>query len=265
MQKTQRSKALDDLMQGFFQWRIWLLLGWQDIKVRYRRSYLGPFWITLSMLITIYSMGLLYGRLFNMDMKSYLPHLAAGLLTWNLIANLITESTAAFTESYHYLKQIKLRYTTLILRVLTRNFIIFIHNSLAFATVIIFLHIPVHWCDLLVLPGLLLILLTGWSLGMILAITSTRFRDFSPIATSLVQVFFFLTPVIWSSRSLPPSYLFIVQWNPFARYLALVRQPMLGQLPSIHDYVITLSITAGLFLFMFWLLKRVRHHIIFWI
>ncbi|OGT53795.1 MAG: hypothetical protein A3E84_02195 [Gammaproteobacteria bacterium RIFCSPHIGHO2_12_FULL_42_13] len=262
---TQFAKTRDDITQGLLQWRIWLLLGWQDIKIRYRRSYLGPLWITISMIISIYSMGFLYGHLFGMNMHEYLPHLSAGLLVWTLIANMIIESTAAFTESYHYLKQIKLRYTTLVLRIITRNTIIFLHNFLAFVLVIITMHLPVRWTDLLILPGVLIIMLTSWAFGMILAISSTRFRDFSPIVTSLVQVCFFITPVIWMSRSLPPRYSFITEWNPFSHFLSIVREPMLGRLPTAIDYFITIGIAAFFFILMLWLLNRVRHQIIYWI
>src|SRR5579862_2837418 len=82
--------ALADILSGLQEWRIWLLLAWQDVKLRYRRSTLGPFWITLSMAVTIYTMGLLYGRLFKLDLSHYYPFLAASILAWSLLSSLLT-------------------------------------------------------------------------------------------------------------------------------------------------------------------------------
>lgn len=259
------SAAKEDLFQGIFQWRIWLLLGWQDIKWRYRRSYLGPLWITISMLITIYSMGFLYGHLFNMNLNKYLPHLACGLLAWTLIATLITDSSAAFMESSNYLKQIKLYYTAFIMRVLTRNIIIFMHNLIAVVTVIFYTHIAINFNMLLFIPGLLIIMTAGLAFGMICALAGTRFRDVNPIIASLIQVFFFLTPVIWSIDSLPLKYHFITTWNPFAQYISLIRNPLMGHPPTLYAYIVTSSIALLGLLIMLLLLKRVRNKIIFWL
>ena len=119
-----------DIQSGFSEWRMCLLLAWKDIRLRYRRSHLGPFWITLSMGITIYSMGFLYGNLFGVKLSHYFPLLAAGMLTWALISTLILESTAAFVEADAYLKQMKLPFSTFVLRILARNFIIFFHQPM---------------------------------------------------------------------------------------------------------------------------------------
>lgn len=259
------SKALEDLFQGIFQWRIWLLLGWQDIKLRYRRSYLGPLWITVSMIVTIFSMGFLYGHLFKMNLNVYFPHLAAGLLTWTLIASLITESTLAFIESYQFLKQIKLHYTVFIMRIITRNVIIFLHNLVAFIFVIFYVHIPLTIDTLLFIPGLLIIILIGIAFGMIIAIGGTRFRDISPIIASLTQIFFFLTPVIWSVNSLPAKYAYFVRYNPFAQLISLIRDPLLGHAAPMHTYFITIGITLCSVTLMLLLFSRVRHKIIYWL
>lgn len=88
--------AWDDIADGLKSWRISLLMAWHEIKLRYRRSTLGPFWITLTMAFTIYSMGMLYGRLFKMDLKSYYPFLATGILGWNLISSIVNDATMAF-------------------------------------------------------------------------------------------------------------------------------------------------------------------------
>ena len=87
--------AWNDIADGLKSWRIWLLLAWHAVKLRYRRSTLGPFWITISMAITIYTMGILYGHLFKINLAVYYPFLATGILGWNLISLIVNGSGRA--------------------------------------------------------------------------------------------------------------------------------------------------------------------------
>src|ERR1700730_14608158 len=66
-------------------WRLWTMLGWNDIRQRYRRSTLGPFWITLSMAVFIGVLGMIYSRIFHVNVEVYLPFLTAGYVTWRFI------------------------------------------------------------------------------------------------------------------------------------------------------------------------------------
>src|SRR5579862_3469636 len=77
---SQTKLAWLDIKEGLQKWPIWMMLAYQDIKLRYRRSVLGPFWLTLSMAITVYTMGYLYGHLFHIELKTYYPFLVAGML-----------------------------------------------------------------------------------------------------------------------------------------------------------------------------------------
>jgi ABC-type polysaccharide/polyol phosphate export permease len=241
-------------------------LSWQDIKLRYRRSQLGPFWITLSMAITIYTMGFLYGHLFHMDLHKYFPYLAGGMLTWSLISTCLIESGNAFIEGAGMLKQIKLPYSIFVLRIVARNLIIFAHNLLAIVPVLLLLHIKISLgCLSAAVLGLLLIASNAFIYGFILAMIGCRFRDFSPTVASLVQVAFFVTPVMWSPLSLSSHYQRLVVFNPFSDYVEVLRSPLTGHYPSLISLSIVLALTmagSGLLLLLF---KRVRKRIVYWL
>src|SRR5262249_37328135 len=64
--------AWNDIWQGLHKSWFWGALAMQDIRLRYRGSIIGPFWLTLSMAIMIGAMGFLYSKLFNQDMTTYL-------------------------------------------------------------------------------------------------------------------------------------------------------------------------------------------------
>ncbi len=258
--------AVEDIISGLLKWRIWGILGWQDIRIRYRRSQLGPFWITLSTAVMIYTMGFLYGSLFHINLAEYYPYLASGVITWNLISNIITESTDAFISSQVYIRQIKLHYSIFILQVLTRNLIIFFHNLLALIPIIIFYHITFSFEVIAcLLFGLLFFFVCGFCYGTILAIIGTRYRDIKQIINSLIQVIFMLTPILWRSSMLPQKYLLAAKLNPFYHLITLLRAPLSGQIPPTNTIYVCLSILLfGMFLQLV-LLGRTKNRIAFWI
>ena len=259
------SITLPDIALGLKSWRIWLLLGWQDISLRYRRSVLGPWWISLSMLITVCCLGLLYGRLFNIPINDYLPYLATGLLTWTLILTLITEGTNNFVESASYLKQIDLPYSVFILRAVTRNTLVFFHNIIPILLVLWFCGIQFSWEILMVFVGLAVIIFNGFCYGWILAIIGARFRDIQPIIASIMQIAFFLTPIIWEPKVLQTRYGFFINYNPFAQFIELIRQPLLGNFPSYNTWMVTLVMSLIGILIMFLLMNKTRTRIIYWL
>lgn len=259
--------ALNDITEGFKKWRLSLMLAYHDIKLRYRRSVLGPFWITLSMAITVYSMGYLYGHLFHVELQTYYPYLVTSMLIWTLIATLLNELTDVFMTYDGFIKEIKLPYTLYLHRVITRNFIIFLHNMLVLIPIyiIFYQNIRINLYSMLALPGLAILYLNALTYGMVLAIIGSRFRDISQIIKSLVQVIFFLTPVMWSPMIINESKRYLVNFNPFYSFLELVRAPLLGTYPTLINISVCAAITViGLLLFLKMFIPY-RSRIVYWV
>ncbi len=263
--KSASRLACRDIAQGFMHWRIWVMLSWMDIRLRYRRSMIGPFWLTISMAITIYTMGFLYGHLFHRDLNHYFPYLASGLLIWALISTLVTDGCDAFILAESYLKQIKLPYSVVILRVVMRNLIIFAHNVVVLIPIIFIFKVKLSLITLLIIPGLFIIIISGCIFGMLFAMLCARFRDVTQIITSLIQVVFFLSPIIWQASSLPAKYHFIVKLNPVAQYISLVRDPIMGMAPTLYAYEMTLGMVAIMGLITFFMFAKFRSKIIYWL
>lgn len=264
---TQAVLAWQDLTEGLAKWPIWLTLAYRDISVRYRRSVLGPFWLTLSMAITIYTMGYLYGHLFHTDLQRYYPLLAAGMLTWGLLSSIITEATEAFSTTTALIEQIKLPFTLYIHRVIARNMIIFFHNIVVMIPILLMFHeyAKFNWCFLLLIPGLFAIYVNAFIFSAIFAMIGARYRDVSQIIKSLVQVIFFVTPVMWEPAVLPQQDRVFVDLNPFYAFIELVRAPLLGKTPTIQnvEMVFLMTIVGGLFAAK--MFTRYRARIVYWL
>lgn len=264
---TQRQLANKDILEGLRKWRIWLMLAYQDVKLRYRRSILGPFWLTLSMAITVYSMGFLYGKLFHTELQFYYPFLVGGMLTWSLISTLIIEYTDGFSTVDGFIKQIKLPYTLFIHRIACRNIIIFFHNILVIIPVIAIFHdyAKVNWNTFLLIPGLIIIYVNAISYGLIFAMVGSRYRDVSQIIKSLVQVVFFVTPVMWSPATISDKHQYIINLNPFYSMIEIIRAPLLGHVPTLVNVVMVSFVTLlGVFV-SFSFFTRYRSRIVYWV
>ncbi|MDF1647019.1 MAG: ABC transporter permease [Legionellaceae bacterium] len=259
------SLAIEEIKAIKNYWLIWYTLGFQDIQLRYRRSALGPLWLTLSTAVMIYSMGFLYSHLFKLDLNKYFPYLTAGFICWNLILGLVKESSAAYTDSANYIRNQESFYSVFIMRIVFRNFMIFLHNILAFIPIAFIFKTGVGWHSLMIFPGLLMLWINGLLWGTVIGIVSTRYRDIEQIVGSLMQVIFFVTPVMWMPDLLPESVSWLFRWNPFAQFLALIRNPLMNQPVSMHAFLMVSLVTlVGLYLYMV-NMNKYKYKIIFWL
>lgn len=265
--KSNKILAIKDFKDGLLKWRIWFLLAYQDLRLRYRRSVLGPFWLTLSMAITVYSMGFLYGHLFHIELHHYFPFLVAGMLAWSFISTNLNDLTDAFITYESLLKERKLPYTLHIQRIVMRNVLVFFHNIIVMIPIYLLFSegAKINLHTLFLLPSLLLIYINAVFFGLLLAMIAARYRDVSQLIKNLIQVIFFITPVMWNPDVIPANKLFIVWGNPIYPFIEMIRAPLLGNLPSFSIIATSLGITLLTVMFSFMLFMRYRSRIIYWL
>lgn len=261
---SQFRLALDDLKDGIGAIYVWPTLGWLEIKQRYRRSVLGPFWLTISTGFMLACMGPLYGKMFGQPVPSYFSYLAISFVVWILVSGLINDSCTAFIQAEGYIKQTKLPLTVHVMRAVWKNLLIFAHNLVIVVLVLAFFQPGVDWNLLLVPLAVLAISVNGvWS-GIVLGLICARFRDIPPIVSSLVQVAFFLTPIFWT-----PSMLGRHQWaadlNPLFHFMEIVRRPLMGQDLSPLSWGVVLAITFLGVVLMLAVFQRFRARIAYWV
>lgn len=261
---SRRRLALADIADGIKQYPIWSALAWQDIRQRYRRSVLGPFWITLTMMATIAGMGPLYAALLKFDAHDFIPYLSLGLIAWGLISNVMLEGCQTFTAADNMIHSVRLPMSMYVFRMIFRNVIIFFHNILAYAPFAIYLGIQPTWLWLMALPGMVMVVVAGVPVALILGIFCARFRDMQQIVASVVQLTFFVTPILWKPELLG-SRIFIANFNPLYLFIEVVRAPVYGYLPGAKIYLGVAVVTAALYALAIPLLIRFRQRIAFWV
>ncbi len=253
-----------DAISAVKAWRLWTMLGWNDIRQRYRRSTLGPFWITLSVAVFIGVLGVIYSRIFHVEVETYLPFLTVGYVTWGFISQVVNESCGSFQEGERLIKQIRLPYGLYVFRVIWRNFIIFLHTVVIFIPVALLFRVSVGFTVFLVVPGLILLLANLSWVALTLAIVAARFRDITQIVVTLTQIMLFATPIMWPVSTLGGS-TWIAEINPLYHLIELVRAPLLGSAPAPLSWAVAIGMfVAGLALALL-LLKRASRRIVFWV
>jgi ABC-type polysaccharide/polyol phosphate export permease len=259
------SKTLNrELLAAFRDWPLWTLLGWNDIRQRYRRSVLGPFWITLSMAVFISLLGVIYSHIFNIEIRTYLPFLTLGYIIWGFISQTTNESAGAFQEGERIIRQIRLPYSIFILRVVYRNFIVFLHTIVIFVPVALYFSVDLGTVSLLALPGLALVYINQLWVTMVLAIVSTRYRDIQQIVTTAVQIMLFATPIMWPVETLGKATI-IAYVNPLYHLIDIVRAPMLGHAPSALSWIVVIACAIVGWTLAALLLGRASRRLIFWL
>jgi ABC-type polysaccharide/polyol phosphate export permease len=254
-----------DIYGGLRAWRMWWLLAAGDIRQRYQRSLLGQFWLTVSMGLTIGAIGFVYSVLFHQEMATYLPFLGVGIVCWGLIAGIVTDGCTVFIQSTDFMRQSRLPRSLFAYRMLLRNLIVFAHNLVIVAIIVLVFAVPVSWITLLIIPGLMLTILTGVWIGLFLGALCARFRDLPQIAASLVQIAFFVTPVIYRPDTTSGRLWAVTHLNPFASFLALLRDPLLGHVPEASHYAMAILFTVVGFAITFPIFARFRARVVFWL
>jgi ABC-type polysaccharide/polyol phosphate export permease len=258
-------KGLEDFKRAALDWRIWSMLGTMDVVKRYRRSRIGPFWITASMAILVAGLGVVYSGIFGTSIREYLPYVAVSIVVWNLISSLVNEGCGAFLESDSYMKHLNLAKATFVLRVIFRNLLMAAHNIIIVPIVIVLFAIPVHWTMLLFFPAVLLIVLNGLWIGLLLGTLSARFRDIPQMVQSIMQVVFFVTPVMFHPKQLSAHVHSIVELSPFAASLALARDPILGNVWRLQDVIVVLVCLCVGWLVVIPFFGKFRDRIVYWL
>jgi ABC-type polysaccharide/polyol phosphate export permease len=246
--------------------RLTLLLGWQDIRQRYRRSVLGQFWITISIGVMVLCLALLFGRLFQAPLAQFLPFLAIGLICWNFISSTVAEGCNSFIAAEGIIKQLSVPLSVHVKRVIWRNLVVFAHNLVIIPVVFFSLGMGLSGWALLFLPGLLLLTLNLLWVSMLLGLVCTRFRDMPQIVQSIMQIAFYLTPIIWLPELLKNKAEFaLVEYNPLYHLIELVRAPLLGSPPTLANWVVGLGLFFVGGLFTLWFSRRLGHRVAYWL
>ena len=258
------AEALEDLGQGFRRIRLAWALARGDIMHRFRGSLLGPLWMSVTTAVMLGALGFLYAHLLRMEVAEYLPWLAASLILWNLLAQGITEACNCLTAAEGIIRQMPLPHSIQALRGVFRTGLVAAHNLPLILGVFVVFGFNPGWAALLAVPGFLVVAVNLFWLSLLLGMLCARFRDVTQIVAAVLQVAFFVTPVIWQ----PGMVTWLEPWlplNPLFCLIEVVRAPLMGGAAGWGAWAGALGFTLLIWALGQAVFTRFRARVAFWV
>lgn len=257
-------KAINDFYIGLKEWRVWYLMAVIEIKMRYKRSKLGQFWITLSNAINILALSVVWSCLFKMSIKDYLPYVTINFCLWIFLNSIITDGSQMFINSARYIQQIPIKKSSFAYMNVLKNFIVFGHNLIVVMIVfaLFYRHIGIN--IFFSFAGLALILINAIWVSLFVGMICARFRDVQSIITSMLQVVFYVTPTMWKLENMPEKIVLISNFNPFNIFISIVRDGMFNSGPNLRYWASAIVITFIGYIITFYAFSKYRSRIVFW-
>lgn len=258
------SLAVRDVEDGLRRWEFWTAMGVQGVKRAYRRSILGPLWLTISLAVLVTALSLLYGQLLDVPLDRYVPHVALGFIAWQFIQSAVNRGCNVFVGHKTWIVNDKWPLTLFVFKEVWENVLVMAHNAPVYAGTAILFGIAAGTRGLLIVPGLALLFVNAVWVGLLLGVVCTRFRDVAQIVPSVMRVAFFVTPVIWFPDQLGRRS-HLAMYNPFACFVELIRAPLIGQAPSPAVWMAALAVTAAGWSVAWFVFVRYRNRVAYWL
>jgi ABC-type polysaccharide/polyol phosphate export permease len=260
------SSAWADLVIGFTKSELWGRIGWLEVKRRYRRTTLGPFWGALTLAMYVVAVGIVGSGLWHLDVRNYLPYLGSGMIVWTLVSTIILESCTLFVLGHALLRNLRFEYSILAYGLVWRNFVVFLHNFVMYVFLVLVLKPEfISLKALIAIPGLILVLVNGVWIALLIGMVCLRYRDVQQVISTVLQIWMLITPIFWVPNNLSGFHnLIFVQFNPVYHIIEIVRAPLLGRVPTVANYTAVLLITVVGWSVAFRVFQKFRKRISYW-
>ena len=264
LKKFNFKAAVVDAISSAMMWRLWLRLASDDLRVRYMRTKLGPFWQTFGLIIYIGGLGVIWGKLFNINLQEFFPYMATGLILWHFISSAVSEASSTFIASNAIISSIPLPLSFHVNRQVVRLMITLAHTLPVAYGVAFLAGVDFNAAHFLVIPALFVYAVNAWWLSLFLGVFGARYRDLGQVISTVMPFLFFVTPILWQGKMLG-NLSYLSTWNPITHYIEIVRQPMLGHIPTLTSISIVMALSiCGVFTAVL-TFARLRHRIAFWL
>jgi len=257
-------KAMRDIRDGLRLGPVWGYLALRDIRGRYRRTLLGPFWIAGGTITTALGLALVFGGLFGQPLELAVPYIASGIVAFGFISSLSFDANGVMINAGGSIRSIPLPHTFYMWRYVTNAVLVFAHNLAAFLVMVLIFTRAVP-LSIVLIPALLLVAAASIVWGFVISLVSARFRDVQYMLTYVGLLLFFLTPIFWRLSDLPPARQAVMRLNPLLYMVGLARKPMLGELPTAAEWGVTAAILAVGLVTVLLVFVPARRRLVFWV
>lgn len=259
------TEGVRDLRDGSARWRVSYLLGVGEIRRRYARSAIGQFWVTLTTGLTVGALGFVWSQLWRQPIANLLPFVAISMVVWGFISGLLNDAPVAFTNAAPLMNNQGMPFSTIMYGLMLKHCIVFAHNLPIIVIVALIFGIWPGPEAVGALVGLALLIAFLFGLSYAIAVVCLRFRDLTQIVQNGVTMLFFVTPVLWRPEQIRAEHAYLLNYNPFAVYLATIQKPLLGGWPTSLEWAIAAGLALVSLVLVVPMAGWARRRIIYWL
>lgn len=243
--------------------------AWEELRVRYTGSAMGIFWNVLNPLAQI----LIYTAVFSLIIPMALPgkmsrpagfalYLCSGFLPWMAFLECVTRGTNSFLENATYLKKLPIPEQVFVAQnALSATFSLCISMILLLIICLVLSH-PFTWTWLLLIPILLLFQGLAFGLGLTLGCVNVFFRDVNQIVIVGLQMWMWLTPIVYVIDILNPTLQTIWKCNPVFPYIDAAHKALLfNEVPPLWEWLTMVGWCLGSWIIGYFVLRKLRPEI----
>lgn len=225
-------------------------LTWRDVKIRYKQTVLGAAWAILQPFLTMVVFSLIFGRLAGLGQKTggvaYPIYVYVGLLPWTFFANSIGTSGHSLVASTNLITKVYFPRLIIPLSAVMAGLVDLAFSFLVLGGMMIYYGVPLSWQVCLVPLLLVGTMLTATGVGAILSALTVAYRDFRYVIPFMLQLWFFVTPVIYPASLIPKKWLWLTALNPMAGLIEGFRSALLSGTPASHAVALWPSLGVSL-------------------
>jgi ABC-type polysaccharide/polyol phosphate export permease len=209
--------------------------AWTETQARYRRSVLGPFWITLGTLVGGLGLAVVWASILEVQFSTFVPYVTLGIVLWQVISSTITESAGNFYRNVASLHERPISPYFFTYQIVLKGMVTLLHSVPFVFVIIIYLNSGTFGTEMWAIPGLFLVLGNLVWMSHVIGFLGARFRDLEPLLINTMPLLFFFTPVLYEPGRLG-SYRFFADMNPIFYLIDVVRGPLIGNTPGFAIY-----------------------------
>ena len=257
-------KATEDIVTGLKRYRVWHVMSMEDLRLRYRRTAFGVLWLTATFGLFIAAKTFVFGGLMAVPFNEYTLYMATSFLIWGFLNTVMIDACTTWVNAESWLRGVNVPKSIFVYQVIWRNLVTCGYSAIAVIVIYILLrHMP-SWSALMAIPALLLLVINAVWVCLFFGIAATRYRDILHLMRTFMGIMFFVTPILWIPRTMGPKFELFALYNPFAHFLAIVRDPLVYGTSSPLSWAVCIGTAIIGWLAAFLLFARYRNRLVFW-
>jgi ABC-type polysaccharide/polyol phosphate export permease len=254
---NRRSALLGEVVELVRNWDLLQLLVSKINKTRYKRSSLGALWTLLNPLLNMTVLTIAFSQLFRFDLPHYPIYVLAGLIHWQFFQQVTTYAMSTLVWGGDLIKRIYVPRTIFAVAAIGNGVVNLLLATGVLLVIMIITGHPVYPTWWVVPFAILLLAMFALGVALFMCTLAMYFTDVVEMYGVAVQVWFFMTPVIYPKEALPAKYVWYLNLNPVHSLLELFRTPIYrGYLPGINTVVAAVCSAVFSLLIGWWVFTR---------